>query len=553
MNNSTLSKKILYNTNILVAMGVLLLTALWFYYIVDDYNKDIKYLRQSHITEQKKIVEHSVKLLVKLISEKKIFEKDEIVKYVSKLRYGEYGYFWINDFTPTIIMHPIITSLDGKYVGDYKDPNGKFLFNEMVEVCKIKGEGFVNYHWPIPGSRVVKEKISFVKSIDELNWIVGSGIYLDEVENSIAVKKEKLRDDIITLILISVLISLALIILIYLFVTRFYKEVKGSFDQFYTFTKHSFETSDILDEKEFKYSEFKKLAKSTNNMVKQRLEFEKEITEFNENLENLVHERTLKLEENYKTLQETQSQLIQSEKMASLGGMVAGVAHEINTPVGIALTGITHIQDELNNLDKIYKEKSMSEKDFQSYIEDTHEINSSVIKNLKRAADLVKSFKQVAVDQSSDELRDFNLYEYMYEILSSLQNKIKRTKHKIEVDIDKDINLYSYPGAISQIYTNFILNSLIHAYEKDEVGNIKISAKLENKILTLTYDDDGKGLDEISKEKIFDPFYTTNRSQGGSGLGMNIVYNLVTKKLNGTIDLLEKNSKGISFIIKLNI
>jgi C4-dicarboxylate-specific signal transduction histidine kinase len=553
MKNSTLSKKILYNTNILVAMGVLLITVLWSYYIVDDYNKDIKYLRQSHITEQKKIVENSVKLLVKLISEKEIFEKEDIIKYVSKLRYGKNGYFWINDFTPRIIMHPIITTLDGQDVSTYKDPNGKFLFNEMVKVSKEKGEGFVQYHWLKPEDGIVKDKISFVKSIDKLGWIIGSGIYFDELEINIEAKKEKLKDDIITLLLISVLLSLALIILIYLFVTRFYKEVKGSFDQFYAFTKHSFETSDILDENEFKYLEFKKLAKSTNTMVKQRLEFEKEITEFNENLESLVHERTLKLEENYKTLQETQSQLIQSEKMASLGGMVAGVAHEINTPVGIALTGITHTQDELGNLDKIYKEKSMSEKDFKSYIEDTHEINSSVIKNLKRAAELVKSFKQVAVDQSSDELRDFNLNEYMYEILSSLHNKIKKTKHKIEVDINKDINLYSYPGAISQIYTNFILNSLIHAYEKDEVGNIKISAKLENKILTLTYDDDGRGLDEVSKEKIFDPFYTTNRSKGGSGLGMNIVYSLVTKKLNGTIELIEKSSKGISFIIKLNL
>ena len=353
--------------------------------------------------------------------------------------------------------------------------------------------------------------------------------------------------------MISFILSVFLLVAIYYIVNKFYEEIKGSFDQFYKFTKHSFETSDILDEKQFKYLEFKILAKATNNMVKQRLKFEKEILDFNENLEKIVDERTVKLKKNYKTLQETQSQLIQSEKMASLGGMVAGVAHEINTPVGIALTGITHAQDELEILNKSYTNKSMTEKEFLSYIEDVSEVNGAIIKNLNRAANLVKSFKQVAVDQSSDELRDFYLNEYIHEILSSLHNKIKKTKHTIEVDIDKEMNIRSCPGVISQIFTNFLLNSLIHAYKKDEAGHIKIAAKLEGKMLTMSYEDDGKGLDEVSKEKIFDPFYTTNRSHGGSGLGMNIVYSLVTKKLNGVIEVVEKDSRGVLFIIKFSI
>ena len=166
MKKVTLSKKILYNTIILVVLGVVFLSTIWFIHIVNDYDSDIEYLRESHIIEQKKIVSSSVKLLVKLISEKEKFNKEDIVGYVSKLRYGKNGYFWINDFTPTIIMHPIITALDGKYVGDYKDPDGKFLFNEMVKVCKENGEGFVDYHWPKPEDGIVKDKISFVKSID---------------------------------------------------------------------------------------------------------------------------------------------------------------------------------------------------------------------------------------------------------------------------------------------------------------------------------------------------------------------------------------------------
>lgn len=553
MKNSTLSKKILHNTIMPVFLSIAFISIIWFFHIVDDYNKNITELRQNHLSEQKNIVGNSVRLLVDLISQKEYFEKEDIIKFVSKLRYGKNSYFWISDLKSTIIMHPTLASLDGQDISTYADPNGRFAFNEMVKRCREEGEGFVQYRWPKPDDGIVKDKISFVKSIDELGWIIGSGIYLDEIEKSIAIKKDILKENIKKLVFISILLGLILLFIIYIVINKFYKEIKVSFDEFYKFSNNSFTVANILNENQFEYAEFKLLAKSINRMVNQRLKFEKEITEFNENLEELVRERTIKLEENIKTLKEAQSQLIQSEKMASLGNLVAGVAHEINTPVGIALTGITHAQDELNVLDRSYKRKSMSETDFLSFLEDTHEINTSIIKNLNRAANLVKSFKQVAVDQSSDELREFNLNAYIEEILASLSNKIKKTKHVIRIDIDKDINLKSYPGAFSQIFTNFIMNSLIHAYKDSEAGTIRITANLKEEILIITYADDGKGLDTVSKEKIFDPFYTTNRNYGGSGLGMNIVYNIVTKKLNGTIELGKKDSKGILFIIKIKI
>ncbi len=254
------------------------------------------------------------------------------------------------------------------------------------------------------------------------------------------------------------------------------------------------------------------------------------------------------LKEKIVEIKNSEKKLIESEKMAGLGGMVAGIAHEINTPVGIALTGITHLNDETKILQKLFEEENLGKEDFISYLESSMTLNYSIQNNLTKAADLVKSFKQVAVDQSSDEDRKFYLKAYVDEILLSIYNETKKTKHKIIVDIDQDIQLKSNPGAFSQIITNFVMNSIIHAYEKDEVGEIKISAFLdENKMLCIFYQDNGKGLNQEQKEKIFDPFFTTKRGNGGSGLGMHIVYNLITSKLGGEIVVESEEGKGVLF------
>ena len=267
-----------------------------------------------------------------------------------------------------------------------------------------------------------------------------------------------------------------------------------------------------------------------------------------------VDEKTKALEENLLKLRTMQAELIQNEKMASLGSLVAGVSHEINTPIGMALTTSTHLNKELNSLKKSYSNEEMTEKEFLEYLEDSKLSIDSINKNLVRAVDLIKSFKQIAVDQMSDELREFKLKEYLDEILLSIHSRIKRTKIKINVDIDKNITINSNAGVFSQIFTNLIINSIIHGFNNGtDTGTIKISANLENNDLTIYYEDDGKGLDEVTKKKIFDPFYTTNRVKGGSGLGMNIVYNLIVKKLNGTIFVENKKEKGVLFVIKCKV
>ncbi|MEA3354743.1 MAG: ATP-binding protein [Campylobacterota bacterium] len=252
----------------------------------------------------------------------------------------------------------------------------------------------------------------------------------------------------------------------------------------------------------------------------------------------------------YKELQDTQEQLVESEKMASLGGMVAGVAHEINTPIGMALTGITSLEDETKHLKKLYDSEEMSEEDFEDFVKHSLELNRSINININKAATLVKSFKQVAVDQTGAQDRKFNFAQYVDEILQSLNSQLKKTKLNVELDIDDELEVYSNPGAFSQIISNFIMNSIIHGFGNSKEGTIQIKAVQDGEDFILDYKDNGKGVDAKTLSKIYDPFYTTNRSNGGSGLGMNIVFNLVTQKLHGKIVLNSEPNNGIHFTIR---
>lgn len=280
---------------------------------------------------------------------------------------------------------------------------------------------------------------------------------------------------------------------------------------------------------------------------------QEEIIKLNNSLEITVNERTMELKKNLENLQHTQRQLIQSEKLASLGGLVAGIAHEINTPIGISLTGSTHFQYITNQLKKLYDDNNLSKNELEEYIETSYEISNSIYISLKRAAEQIKSFKQIAVDQSNEELRKFNMKEYLEEILLSLSNQIKKTNHNISIHCDKNLIINGYPGSISQIITNFIINSFIHGFKHIKEGNINIYAKQIDNDIELIYKDDGAGINEENLKKIFDPFFTTNREGGGSGLGLNIVYNIVKSNLHGNITAVSTLNKGLIFNIKFPI
>ncbi len=250
-------------------------------------------------------------------------------------------------------------------------------------------------------------------------------------------------------------------------------------------------------------------------------------------------------------LKETQSQLVEAEKMASLGELVAGVAHEINTPIGIGVTATSHMIEELKLMKVLLDKGELTQTNLEQFYEEAIDASTILMNNLNRAADLVRSFKQVAVDQSSEEKRLFNVAEYVREILLNLRPQLKKTRHIIQIDCAQDLSIQSMPGAISQILTNLIMNSLIHAFDENEQGKIIIKFVVESGKLCWNYSDNGKGMSPEIVKQIFNPFFTTRRKDGGSGLGLHIVYNLVTQTLHGKVGCDSKPGSGTDFNIEI--
>ncbi|MEO5361777.1 MAG: ATP-binding protein [Nitrospirota bacterium] len=259
------------------------------------------------------------------------------------------------------------------------------------------------------------------------------------------------------------------------------------------------------------------------------------------------------LETANKHLKESRTQLVQAEKLASLGQMLAGVAHEINTPVGIGITLSSTITKETEAIKAAIDDRSLRMERLQEYIDDINKSSSLIFKSLMRTAELVKSFKMVSADQITQERRVFRLKGYIEEILLSLQPKLKRSQHNIEVICEQSLELDSYPGSIAQIITNLLMNSLIHAYDKGAKGTITIEAALHKNDIVIQYKDDGKGIPQENIKKIYDPFFTTMRGTGGTGLGMHIVHNIVTQTLGGTIDCQSELNKGTTFTISFPV
>ena len=258
------------------------------------------------------------------------------------------------------------------------------------------------------------------------------------------------------------------------------------------------------------------------------------------------------LTESMKNLQQTQDLLTSQEKMASLGGLVAGIAHEINTPIGVGVTAASHLNDTTNELINLHQSASMSKNDFENNLGHIRDASEIVLTNLNRASELIKTFKQVAVDQTNEEKQSILLKEYLGKIIWSLGPKLKNTCHTITVKCDDKLQIKSFLGALTQIFTNLIINSLLHGFEDVEEGKIMIDIETtESSEVIIRYNDDGRGIPRDNQKKIFDPFFTTKRGKGGTGLGLHIVYNIVSQKMGGTIVLDYAVEQGVTFIIKL--
>ena len=253
----------------------------------------------------------------------------------------------------------------------------------------------------------------------------------------------------------------------------------------------------------------------------------------------------------YEQLKEAQSQLVSQEKLAALGSLMAGVAHELNTPIGNSLLIASTLEQKTEDLEKAVNGPGLRKSELLTYIGDARKASALVMRGLHSAADLVNSFKQVAVDRTTEQRRSFNLQQVTHEIIATMMNRIRAAYHKIEFEIPDSIVMDSYPGPFGQVVTNLINNALLHAFDGREEGLMRLVASMpvEGRVL-VSFSDDGGGIAQENLSRIFDPFFTTKLGQGGSGLGLSISYNIVTSLLGGHISVIS-SSGGTTFTLDL--
>ncbi|MEW9899756.1 ATP-binding protein [Chitinivorax sp. PXF-14] len=283
------------------------------------------------------------------------------------------------------------------------------------------------------------------------------------------------------------------------------------------------------------------------NQIQRKL---KSVIERRRQAEHEAREASRKTEQAYVELKAAQDSLLQSEKLASLGGLVAGVAHEINTPVGVSLTSASVLKEATEHIRRSLDEGAVRKSEITAYIDTADESARLIMANAERAAHLIQSFKQIAADQTSEVRRKFDLHEYIDEVITSLHPKIKHTKAQIEVTCPNNVLMDGYPGAFAQVLTNLTINALTHAFEPDLPGTISIQVALHDSMISLEFSDDGKGIGADNLSRIFDPFFTTRRGQGGTGLGLNIVYNIITQQFGGAIAVQSELGRGTRFTLR---
>lgn len=279
---------------------------------------------------------------------------------------------------------------------------------------------------------------------------------------------------------------------------------------------------------------------------------EERIEQVNANLEALVTERTQELrdanraqEETLRRLRSTQQQLVEREKLAALGGLVAGVAHEINTPIGVAVTAASLLEERARATRTAFEAGTLKRSELQAFLDLTVQLAEVTSANLARASELVRNFKQVAVRQASDEVEEFSLVEALRAAVASVAPEWKRTAVTVEVDGDADVRLRAAPGFVFQVVSNLVVNALRHAFPEGQPGVVRFTVDRLGEQAVLRYVDDGAGAPPEVLARMFEPFFTTRRGHGGTGLGLHIVWNLITAQLGGRIEAASEPGQGL--------
>ena len=449
--------------------------------------------------------------------------KKEILERISRVEYGNDGYIFVVNKAGVILSH-VAQEHVGKNRLDLVDGNGVFITQEIIKAAD-NGEGYLTYIGSTkPNTGLPAQKTSFIKGFKDWHWAIGSGAYLDDIENVILAKKQALNkknhQELIQALAIGATISL----LLFFISIAFANNIKNRFQRY-------------------------------NSKVTEKTQ---QLNELNLSLEDKVIDRTQALAASNKELElallnlkNTQEKLIASEKMASMVSLVTGVAHELNTPLGIMVTSISQIENEIEKLfikiksQKITRSELLrSEKTCRLGVE---LLNGSLNKSIR----LINNFKSLSTYGEPEQAKKFSANKLIQTLSDSYQSVLKSHNTQLTLAFKDEVMVMSYKDVIIDVLTQLIENSLTHAFNDTDSPRITIQVSANNDQLIIDYFDNGLGLSYEAKDKMFDLFYTTKRNSNCTGLGMPIVYNQVTQKLQGSIKYTQPSQQGTGFTITM--
>lgn len=461
---------------------------------------------------------------------------------LKNMRYDKLGYFWVNDMNARMLMHPIQPKLEGTDMGDYKDANGKRLIMEFVKVCKESGGGFVDYKWPEPGVDVQVDKISYVQLFAPWNWVIGSGVYVDAVKRSLARSRHDLFVGTIALISLLVIINIVIAV-----------RIAAPLNRLSEFSERLQEDLSLRAPPEGS-RETRQLARSMNETA--------------EKFAATLVSRD-RLDEALKTLTTMQVQILQSEKMASIGQLAAGVAHEINNPMGFINSNLATLKKYVgrqaefiehlsqNIIDNTDAENEKRVVDMRNLLKIDHIITDTLclIEECQEGAERVKVIVENLKNFSRVDHAEVSFVDINQSIDSTIKiawNEIKYSA-KLEREFGDIPQIKCFPQQLNQVFLNLLVNAAhaIQAKGKEE-GLITVRTWSDENNVFISVKDTGSGIPEDIRQRIFEPFFTTKEVGKGTGLGLSISYDIIMKH-GGGITVESELGQGTTFIIRLPV
>lgn len=450
--------------------------------------------------------------------------KKELLTVINDIHYGNGGDIFVVDQKGTYLSH-VKESYIGQNRMEHRNVNNindVAITQEILALAK-KGQGFLSYaDGSKPSTGETSYKLLFVKGFDDWQWALGSGASLDDIDEIVLRKKERLNETNNKELLQSTIVVIVISLVLFVIALFFSNALKNRFQNY-------------------------------QQKVNQKTQ---DLNELNANLEDLVSTRTVALkvanqdlESTLLHLKSTQNKLLESEKMASMVGLVSGVAHELNTPLGIMVTSISQVEKEVDCLFEKLKSQQLTRKDLQR-IEQSWQLGFKLLDtNLQRSVQLIHNFKSLSMHESSDDLQIFSIKSLLDSLADIFKNKFKQAGVVLLVEVEREIILNSYQWVLSEVLTQLIENSLTHAFDQLTAPSIYISVWQQDEFINIEYFDNGNGSEDI--DQVFELFYTTKKGSDCTGLGLPIVYNQIVHKLLGTIVCSVSEPQGLLFKIKI--